>query len=298
LTEKKCVVVSHHFGKVEANSKSRGTFLLRNEGEVPLRIIQVTASCGCASADVPTTPIDPGGEFPIEVELLAPAWPGKTFETISLFTTSPNIQEIRFILEAEVRRTLVWESPDIFFSELNKGARRTETLRGHWDGTSVPELVFRSPCPAISADFAHNGAELLVTVHLSEDRLEPWQNQGSEPLIFHVKGRESALGTIRVHWARELPILASPSYCVIPSGSATPVTREIRINRKDHRPFKILGCETKGPCLSVQRVRPTQDGYDVEIHGTPNLEEGESELRVQTDDAWLPIVSVPILVRR
>lgn len=58
----------HDFGYIkEVNGAVSHTFELKNTGDHPLVIMQVTTECGCTRPDFPTKPIKPGKTAKIKV---------------------------------------------------------------------------------------------------------------------------------------------------------------------------------------------------------------------------------------
>lgn len=60
-------VSEHHFGKVFQNTDNLFVFKVKNTGNKPLIIENVTASCGCTVPQKPDKPINPGetGKVPV-----------------------------------------------------------------------------------------------------------------------------------------------------------------------------------------------------------------------------------------
>jgi hypothetical protein len=59
--------LSHDFGDVKAFSENTYKFKVKNTGNAPLVIENVSASCGCTTPHKPEKPIPPGGTDYIEV---------------------------------------------------------------------------------------------------------------------------------------------------------------------------------------------------------------------------------------
>jgi hypothetical protein len=58
---------THVFGTVQQGQPVQHAFRFRNTGSAPLKLLEVTAACGCTATDWPRDPIPPGGSGEILV---------------------------------------------------------------------------------------------------------------------------------------------------------------------------------------------------------------------------------------
>ncbi|MBX3102181.1 MAG: DUF1573 domain-containing protein [Bacteroidetes bacterium] len=58
---------TYGFGQVHQGVPVQYSFRFRNTGTAPLRLLEVTPSCGCTATDWPKDPVPPGGEGEIVV---------------------------------------------------------------------------------------------------------------------------------------------------------------------------------------------------------------------------------------
>ena len=74
----------HDYGRVKVNKPHPMEFTLKNTGQSPLIISQVSASCGCTAVDWKKRPIPPGESTRIKVEM-KPDNPGAFTKTITVY---------------------------------------------------------------------------------------------------------------------------------------------------------------------------------------------------------------------
>ena len=85
---------THNFGAIlEEDGNATCEFVITNEGNAPLEINRVTASCGCTSPDWTKEPIAPGKTGVVKATYAAKGRPGPFSKTISIYS---NAQEAPF----------------------------------------------------------------------------------------------------------------------------------------------------------------------------------------------------------
>ena len=78
---------SHDFGVIkEADGKVSHTFVIKNEGDAPLVVTRVIASCGCTTPEWTKEPIAPGKTGDIKVTYNPAGRPGPFSKSISVYS--------------------------------------------------------------------------------------------------------------------------------------------------------------------------------------------------------------------
>ena len=83
----------HDFGTIKKGTKNETEFIVTNNGNADLVIINASASCGCTVPDYPKTPIKPGSSAPIKVAFNANT-AGAQNKNVTLTTNTANGKEI------------------------------------------------------------------------------------------------------------------------------------------------------------------------------------------------------------
>ncbi len=78
---------NHDFGVIPKNTPAAASFYFVNEGEVPLIISQVKASCGCTVASYTKEAIAPGGHGTVEATYNA-AKPGPFNKSVVVYANT------------------------------------------------------------------------------------------------------------------------------------------------------------------------------------------------------------------
>ncbi len=92
----------YDFGEVQEGDVVEHTFVFRNEGKVPLSILNARSSCGCTVPDWPKDPIPPGGTGEIKARFNTE---GKTNEQKKIIVVTANTypNEVSVILKGRVK---------------------------------------------------------------------------------------------------------------------------------------------------------------------------------------------------
>lgn len=78
---------SYDFGNIkEADGKVSHTFTVKNDGNMPLVVTRVIASCGCTSPDWTKEPIAPGKTGEVMVTFDPKNRPGPFAKTVSIYS--------------------------------------------------------------------------------------------------------------------------------------------------------------------------------------------------------------------
>ncbi|HVW01699.1 MAG TPA: DUF1573 domain-containing protein [Planctomycetaceae bacterium] len=92
----------YNFGSMEVNQKKQHVFVIKNEGEAPLKLVKGKATCKCTKFDLDHEEVPPGGEARAEVEW-QPVTVESTFrQSAPISTNDAAMPEIRFTIEGEV----------------------------------------------------------------------------------------------------------------------------------------------------------------------------------------------------
>lgn len=77
----------YNFGEIkEADGKVSHTFLIKNEGDAPLVITRVIASCGCTTPEWTREPIAPGKTGELTVTFDPTGRPGEFTKTVAVYS--------------------------------------------------------------------------------------------------------------------------------------------------------------------------------------------------------------------
>ena len=135
IKEPKC-----DLGVIDPTDKCRHAFVIRNEGDAPLKIAKAGTSCKCTVSVLPSKDIPPGMAGPIEIESKTEGIEGPFSHVASFRTNDPKRPRFELRIEGEISRYAVASPPSIHRAELNPNepVEMTATIFSEvWDDFSL-----------------------------------------------------------------------------------------------------------------------------------------------------------------
>jgi hypothetical protein len=82
------------FGTIKQGDVVRHTFKFKNTSDVPLKITNTQASCGCTTPSFPKEPVQPGGSGVIDVEFNSAGKSGNVTKDVNIFANTKTGTEV------------------------------------------------------------------------------------------------------------------------------------------------------------------------------------------------------------
>ncbi len=167
---------THDFGQIEEGTMAEYEFEFTNQGDAPLVISTVKASCGCTTPYWTKEPVMPGGNGVIKASYNSQNRPGGFNKTITVTANAANATHILYIKGVVIKPTT--SQPMFTAAELS-----------------------RSPKIEISNPQVDLGKVPLDNTHTLE-----FEVRNSGPTTLQIKGVQSACNCLRLHQGRTLTI--------------------------------------------------------------------------------------------
>lgn len=106
-------------GVIDPADKCRHVFVIRNEGDAPLKIAKAGTSCKCTVSVLPSKDIPPGMGGPIEIESKTEGIEGPFSHVAGFRTNDPKRPRFELRIEGEIRSYVVASPPSIYQADLN-----------------------------------------------------------------------------------------------------------------------------------------------------------------------------------
>jgi len=115
----------HDFGFLDAAEECAYTFLIRNEGEAPLKLERGPTTCKCTMSHLDQEPIPPGASAEVRVASKTENQEGFFSHTATIFTNDPEQSSLRLTIAGTIR-TFLGSSPEkLSFAQIRKGESQT-----------------------------------------------------------------------------------------------------------------------------------------------------------------------------
>jgi hypothetical protein len=275
-------------------------FALANTGTDPLRITEVTTSCGCTTTSYPQT-LRPGEHGVLQAKLASsPIWKGRVEKEITVMSNDPDQPSMKLQLVAQVRPLLQISPPNPFAVPYQKGAviRQVFTITAEGRPVRIAGVAAGGAgaearlLPAQSDD-PPGLSRVEVTVH-------PPENGGdfSTAVSLQTTDPRVPLVPIIVTALCQDAVTVSPSFVylgLIRDASSGEPPRVISVFKR-RGTFHVLGVKTDTPALEAA----VGDGagpntYEVTLRYVGGWKPGSrtGKLEIMTDDPSSPKVEVP-----
>jgi hypothetical protein len=119
---------SYNFGSVTQGKKVQHTFFIRNTGDAPLQIKQITAACGCTAVKPSSSLILPGRTAEIQVTFDSSDFSGKVEKTVMMATNAGKLPSYTFTMQGTVIDPLEASPRQLSLGALAAGTAKQATI--------------------------------------------------------------------------------------------------------------------------------------------------------------------------
>lgn len=291
-------------GIVPKGDKAVHDFVIRNEGDAPLQITDVKASCGCTVVNYDKV-IAPGQTGKIHAEIDSTTFNGPIAKSVTVFTNDPENAQINLTVRAKIE-PFIQAKPGYARYITVQGEEKTGTIsQTIWaaDGTDFNVEKVESPFPFMTATFREakpeertadaTGKQWRIEMTLSNDAPVGALADHVRITTTHPKQK---LVTIPISGFVRPVIAVTPN--VADFGQIElrePLIRTINVRNFATEPIKITGVEGNLPGVKTA-IEPLQDGreYQVRVTLSPGMAKGpfNGKLTLRTDSQKRPTIEV------
>lgn len=283
------------YGEVDNTQTVRHAFVLRNDGDAPLNLLQVRTGCGCALAQLATNRIPPGGQTTLSAQLTLQGRFGPRRSSIYVKSDDPLQPYCQLQFSGRARATLEVDPPLVAFALPVDGSvtqrvslisrlpqplhvtalRQTPAALDIALVTNLPgrayTLALRVAVPPPAADL-RDGLLELATDHPLHPRVR---------IPFTIN-----------RWA---DLVAVPRELCFAPGAAAPQSRLLVIRSAARRPFAIRALRSNVPDLAMAVQRAGDFWQTLRVGPLPpDTDLEEAWLRIETDLEQAGTLEIPL----
>lgn len=159
-----------NFGTITQGKKVQHNFIIRNSGDAPLQIKQLTAACGCTAAKPSANVILPGRNAEIQVIFDSTNFSGPVQKSVTLTTNAGKAPSFTFNLDGSIVEEL-----QVAPRSLNLGAVGTVTAK---QATLTVTNRGAASVKLLSVNVASNSLQIKSTIKKAE--LKPGESGSIE----------------------------------------------------------------------------------------------------------------------
>ena len=293
-------------GVVPKGDKISYDFVIRNEGQAPLEIADVRASCGCTVAKFDRT-IAPGQTGKVNVEVDTATFSGPISKGVTVLTNDPSTPEIELTIRAKAEPFIQVKPGYARYITVHGESQKGLIVQSLWapDGAPLEIVKIESPYPFLKTSYREATAE----ERLAEAQGKQWR---VEMLLEHDAAPVGALSghlLVHVNHPKQKLVQIPVSGFVRPVIAVTPPVAnfgnlELKEPKKavfnvrafSTEPIRVTSIDT-GAGIDA-RIEPIQEGreYQVLITLKPEIGKGafNHKVRIHTDSPKQPIIEVAL----
>ena len=130
----------YKFGNMEQGTSMSHEFIVRNVGELPLRLEVASTTCKCTVGDLPQNEIAPDKESHVLLEWAAKTGPGPFRHGAVLKTNDPLRSSIELTVEGQIVESTAMSPSELFFGTVSAGDQATAEFYLMTFIDEVPEI--------------------------------------------------------------------------------------------------------------------------------------------------------------
>jgi hypothetical protein len=300
----------HDFGKIPDTTPVSFDFKFRNTSNRTVKILKVTASCGCTTTKAKTE-IAPGEESVITATFNPQGRSGREVKSITLDLDDPVVKNIFLTAGAFVQRRIMVEPQALFMGEVprGKGAVQEITISGREPGFEITSARLESPVfslEKIGKDEVEVEGDKLQRFRYRVT-LKPDAPTGNTQAQISLTTNDDKQGALQVSVMANVvgPIRTSPERLAVRyAGPGQPWVSEVTMEPRDAGTFKVLGvsvddsASTMNVVLDLLPGRPgTRQAYRLRVSGTTPAEIAQVQggVRIKTDNPEQAEIVVPFM---
>ncbi len=133
----------YDFGIMDPLTMGEHTFVIRNQGQAPLKLEKGDTTCKCTLSTLDNNEVPPGGEATVRMEWNSGSKYDFYRQAARVFTNDPENHSLVFIVQGVVRTLLGSDPPDVAFSRVEPDQPSTAEVLIYsqmWDSFSLASI--------------------------------------------------------------------------------------------------------------------------------------------------------------
>lgn len=138
----------HNFGTITQGNKIDHTFIIRNSGDSPLKIVNIRPACGCTAANATVPLVSPGKSSEVKVTFNSANFFGTVTKTIAVETNDPSKPVYTLTLTGTVSEEVAVTPKQLNLGQIKAGTTKSVPITLENRGAKTIRLVsVKTPMP-------------------------------------------------------------------------------------------------------------------------------------------------------
>jgi hypothetical protein len=279
------------FGTRKETEVVEHRFVIKNEGEAPLNITRVRASCGCTATSVGEKLVPTGGVTHVEAKFTLRGRHGDQRKGITVESDDPKTPQMRLWLKGKVTTEVAFDPRYVSFGRLQKDevAERKVKLVSRLPDVKITEVTTPSKSFVVTLDEGGRGITIKTVPPMKPGPVRAMISaQTDHPdkikLSLHAVG--SVVG----------PLTVVPREIVLRSSQTNVLRRTVLVRPGSVKTFELNAIEVPDG-VTFESKALAGNTHSISLDGLLATKEfNGKEIVVRTDATNMPVVRVPIRV--
>jgi hypothetical protein len=287
---------AYNFGTALSGPPISHVFMIKNVGNGPLEIRNVTSSCGCTAAKPSKTILAPGEVSTIEASVDTHFEQGHSLSVVTLTTNDPANASLQLKIEGVIKPQVAAQPMDVDFGSVHQGsaAAREVVISDMIGGAGFVLKSVKNDSPYIKVtESARADGKPGSVLHVALSASMP-PGPISDTLRIETSRaplRVAILGVV----TGDLVVKPNQiSFGILPHHQGA--VRIVRLTNQGSHTIKVLGVDSTSNSVFAQ-VAPVTPGkeYKLTVALRPNTPDGQirGALTIRTDDPQQATLTVP-----
>ena len=293
-----CDEPEYQFGELDSSETVKHDFVIRNEGDEPLKITRVRPDCGCTLARLKDKTIAPGKQTSLSARLSLKGRHGKQRKRITLETNDPS--QPRFVLYMTGHAVAVLETRParLYWGNIRQNAAIEKTVDIVFRSNDVFHIKdVKSPSPAFTVITENIDTGKFYKVRIA---LVPPLSLGRFNFPVIIKTDHPRYPEIKIPMQGRVvgDIFTIPAEIVLEPDTNQPVSRLLIVSSSLKKDFCVLQVIPPVSNIQVNIRSMVLSRYRIQLKNIiPSRDMNGQCLKIITDCDTMKEVSVPIFIK-
>jgi len=293
-----CDEPEYQFGELDSSETVKHNFVIRNEGDEPLRIIRVRPDCGCTLVKLKDKTLAPGEQTTLSARLSLKGRHGKQRKRITLETNDPSQTRFVLYMTGHAVARLEVRPARLYWGNIRQDAAVEKTVDIVFrskDAFHVKDVKSPSPAFTVTTENIDTGKSYKVRI-----ALVPPLPLGRFQFPVIIKTDHPRYPEIKVPMQGRVvgDIFTIPAEIVLEPDTNQPVSRLLIVSSSLKKDFRVLQVIPPASNIQVNIGSTVLSRHRIQLKNIiPSQDMNGQCLKIITDCDTMKEVSVPICIK-
>jgi hypothetical protein len=259
--------LEHDFGYVGPRTNNLCEFRFTNAGNSPLKIGEITNTCGCTPFSLAKKEYAPGESGILKVNYLSEQLRGQTTKQLVIHSNDRARPKVTLAIKANIKMQVSHEPKTLNLLLKQENANCPQLTLASIDNQPFSIKSFKSTGNCITADFnpSEQATKFILQPKVDMERLEKTLNGRIEIDLTHPECKTISVGI------RTLPKFKIHPRSLVVRGMAKqqPIVQKLRILNNYNEDFELESVSLRNGAVKVLSNAIVNKGYELELQITP-----------------------------